>query len=261
MKVHADGTATINDSTRAAKDSAAALQSLYSAWQNFADSNLTTHIKSMADALNSVDPDTLDKLIKAAVYGGTALGGLVLAKKAVGVGKGISDFIKGGKEGKGGAAGAIGDMAGVQPVYVVNMGKGGLGGMGGKGGTGFKRAAKLGKFESARAMSKLSLIPKLGLAATGVAGLAVAGSGAAGYGLGAGINKMFIEGTEFQEQLGRSIAKALAFFGNDNASSALNIEKKNSLQIEIIEGKAKVKSMQTDGLDMSVDTGSTVGGM
>lgn len=261
MNVHADGTATIDDSTRAAKDSAAALQSLYSAWQNFADSNLTKHIKSMADALNSIKPETVDMLIKAAVYGGGALGGLIAAKKVGGIGKGLYDFAKGGK-GKAGAAGGLGGMPGVQSVYVVNMGAGGMDGMAaGKGGKGFKRAAKLGKFQSARAMSSLSMIPKLGLAATGVAGLAVGGAGAAGYGAGKLIYDNALEGTDFADKLGRSIAQALAFMGNDNAQSALNAEKKNSLQIEIIDGKAKVKSMQSDSMNINVDTGPTVGAM
>lgn len=262
MQVQADGTQTIEDAARAAADAAGAMQNLYTAWQQFADSNLSQYIQSLADGINSIDKETLDILIKGAA-GLVAVGGTaIIARKIYKGGKGISDFLKSGKN-TGGVGDALGGMGGVQPVFVVNMpgGAGMDGFMGGKGGKNYKRAAKLGRFESARAMSKLSMIPKLGLATTGVAGLAVAGSGAAGYGAGKMLYDNVLEGTEFADTLGRSIAKALAFLGNDNAKSALNAEKRGSLQIELIGNGARVKSLKSDDMDINVDTGLTVGRM
>ncbi|WP_273152848.1 hypothetical protein [Methylophaga thiooxydans] len=261
MNVHADGTTTLEDSTRAANDAAGAMRNLYTAWQQFADSNLTTYIQSLADTINDIDKETLDMLIKGAA-GLVAVGGTaILARKLYKGGKGISDFVKGSKA-KAAMGGALGGMDGVTPVYVVNMGGKGMGGMlGGKGKKGFKPAAKLGRFESARAMSKLSNIGKLGLATTGVAGLSVAGAGAGGYGAGKVIYDNALEGTEFADALGRSIAKALALFGNDNAQAALSAEKRSQLQIEVTDKRVQVKNIQSDDMDINVDTGPTVGNL
>lgn len=70
--------------------------------------------------------------------------------------------------------------------------------------------------------------PLTAMAGMGASGLAtIAGgvgiAGAAGYGVGSLINKG-IEGTAFADSLGRSIARALAFFGSDAARQALKVE-------------------------------------
>lgn len=264
MNVQADGNATMKDSARAADDAAAAMDSLASAWKQFADANLTQHIQSLADAIGSLDPETVDKLIKTAVYGATAMGGLFVAKKVVGLGrdiKGMSDFVRGGKS-KSGGTGLGGMMDGVTPVYVVNMPGGkGMGGMGAGKKGGFKPARKLGRWESARAMRNLKNIPKLGMGTTALAGGAVLGAGAAGYGAGTMIYDNALAGTDAADVIGRSIAKALAFFGNDNAQAALAAEQKaqqqtrSSLQIEVTDKRVQVKSIQSDDMDISVDTG------
>lgn len=263
MNVQADGKATMDDSARAAGDAAAAMDSLFSAWKQFADANLTQHIQSLADAIGSLDPETVDKLIKAAVYGVSALGGVFVAKKVAGLGrdmKGMSDFVRG-KGAKTGGSGLGGMMDGVTPVYVVNMGGGkGMGGMGAGKKGGFKPARKLGRWESARAMRNVKNIPKLGLGTTALAGGAVLGAGAAGYGAGTMIYDNAVAGTDAADVIGRSIAKALAFFGNDNAQAALAAEQKaqqtrSSLEIEVTDKRVQVKSIRSDDMDINVDTG------
>ena len=52
------------------------------------------------------------------------------------------------------------------------------------------------------------------------------GAGAAGYGVGSVINKHAVEGTAFGDKLGESLAKTLAFFGNDEAQAALEAQAK-----------------------------------
>ena len=59
----------------------------------------------------------------------------------------------------------------------------------------------------------------------GPAGLVV-GAGAAGYGVGSVINKHAVEGTAFGDKLGESLAKTLAFFGNDEAQAAIEAQAK-----------------------------------
>lgn len=70
-----------------------------------------------------------------------------------------------------------------------------------------------------------------------------------------------LKGTETADVLGRSIAKALAMFGNDNARAALNAEKKSRLQIEVTDKRVQVKSISSDDMDINVDTGLTVGNL
>ena len=49
-------------------------------------------------------------------------------------------------------------------------------------------------------------------------------AGAVGYGAGTVISKNFVEGTDFGDKLGETIAKTLAFFGNDEAKAALEAQ-------------------------------------
>lgn len=266
MSVQADGSTTLGDSARAAQDAAAAIENLQTAWKQFADANLTQHIQSMADAIGDLDPDTVDKLIKTVVYGATALGGMFVAKKAIGIGrdvKGVADFVRGDKgKGKSGLGGVMGGMDGVTPVYVVNMPGGkGMGGMGSGKKGGFKPAKKLGRFESARAMRNVKNIPKLGMGTAALAGGSVLAAGAAGYGAGTVIYNNALAGTDTADVIGRSIAKALAFFGNDAAQAALAAERnaqqqmRGSMQIEVTDKRVQVKSIDSSDMDISVDTG------
>ncbi len=236
-QVQADGTTIIKDSKRAASDAQGSLDSLYTTWQKFADSNLSQAIKSMADGFNSINPATLDKLITFAATGVAVGGAAVIGNKLFKTGS----KLLGGKNGVAGKAGALSGMAdGVQPVYVVNLPGAGLGGPGGKSGKTFKRAAKLGRFESARAMSSVRQIPKLGLATASLAAGAAGAAGLAGYGAGSLLYDQ-IDDTAFADKLGESIAKALAFLGNDNARAAVEASK---LEIELTDKRVQVKSVQ-----------------
>ncbi|HET19831.1 MAG TPA: tail tape measure protein, partial [Chromatiales bacterium] len=138
MAAQGDGSTTMNDSARAAATASAALTNLFSAWKQFADSNLTAPIQALADALNSLDKEQMDTIMEALKWGGIALGGAILTRK---VGGAIGGFRRGGAKGALGEAAGIPGMAGITPVYVVNLppgmgGKGGLPGRGGKGGLG-----------------------------------------------------------------------------------------------------------------------------
>ncbi|EEF78477.1 phage tail tape measure protein [Methylophaga thiooxydans] len=258
MNVHADGTTTLEDSTRAANDAAGAMRNLYTAWQQFADSNLTTYIQSLADTINDIDKETLDMLIKGAA-GLVAVGGTaILARKLYKGGKGISDFVKGSKA-KSAMGGALGGMDGVTPVYVVNM-------RGGMDPTGMDpkkkpKVKKPNRRQMLRAAPNMKTIAAMGAGAMGTAGLAVGAAGLAGYGAGKVIYDNALEGTEFADALGRSIAKALALFGNDNAQAALSAEKRSQLQIEVTDKRVQVKNIQSDDMDINVDTGPTVGNL
>ncbi|EGJ49053.1 tail tape measure protein [Desulfocurvibacter africanus] len=115
MAVQGDGTTTMRDSARAARDSSAAMTSLYTAWKQFADSSLTGPIQNLADTLNSIGSETTGKIISGVAVGGAALGAAVLGRKAWNAGRGLF--------GRGGAAGAADGLGGMPlplPVYVVN---------------------------------------------------------------------------------------------------------------------------------------------
>ncbi len=143
MQIQGDGARLMEDSARAAKTSGAALQSLYTAWQKFADANLTKPIQNLADVLNSLDPEQMDKIFKTLGYGAAALGGAIVLRKGFQAGAGAVNMLRGGKGGAGGAlAAAMG--AGPTPVFVVNW-PGSLPGFGGGGAAGTaKRTAGRG---------------------------------------------------------------------------------------------------------------------
>ncbi|EQC1545565.1 phage tail protein [Klebsiella pneumoniae] len=108
----------------------AALQSLNNEWQRFAESNLAEPVQELADALNSVDHETVQSWLEVGKQITIAVAGVIAARKAFQFGKGALDLFGVGK-GKGipkGVADVFG--SGVMPVYVVNMGAGGMGGAG-----------------------------------------------------------------------------------------------------------------------------------
>lgn len=108
LNVQSDGKAIIADSGRAAQDSAAALQTLVNVWKQFSDATLSGPIKVLADAINSIDAENLDRAMKALAWGAAAVGGLVVAVKAIQGVRAIGDtigYIRGGKPGAGGAGG------------------------------------------------------------------------------------------------------------------------------------------------------------
>ncbi|MCE9941436.1 phage tail tape measure protein [Serratia liquefaciens] len=122
-----DGTGIMNDAAYAAKDFTSAMQSLNNVWNKFSTNQLAKPVQELADALNSVDQDTVQNWLEIGKNVAIATGALLVARKAFQIGKGTYDFLRPGKKG---VPKDVTDVfgSGVMPVYVVNMGAGGLGG-------------------------------------------------------------------------------------------------------------------------------------
>lgn len=127
QSVVADGQGILDDAAYAAQDFTSAIQSLSTTWEKFANSNLAKPVQELADALNAVDQETVQNWLEIGKNITIAVGGIIAARKAFQLGKGVVDMFSTGA-GKGipkGVADVFG--SGVMPVYVVNMGKGGMG--------------------------------------------------------------------------------------------------------------------------------------
>ncbi|EKO3778268.1 phage tail tape measure protein [Vibrio metschnikovii] len=126
MEIAGDGSVTIADAAVASSDFQASIQLLNNAFSKFANERLAEPIQQLADAINSVDDETIQNWLK---WGETALwvvGGLVAAKKGLDMAASIKSVF-GKTPGTGGVSGGFSDL-GVMPVYVVNMPGGGMGG-------------------------------------------------------------------------------------------------------------------------------------
>ncbi|ELO2915968.1 phage tail protein [Escherichia coli] len=127
------GTIELGSTQKAAKTNAegfnAAMQSLNNEWQRFAEGQLAKPVQDLADALNSVDQDTVQNWLQVGKYIAIALGGIIAIRKTYQFGKTIHDIMNPKGKGKG-IPGGITDVfgSGVMPVYVVNMGSGGMNG-------------------------------------------------------------------------------------------------------------------------------------
>ncbi|CFB66683.1 phage tail protein [Yersinia enterocolitica] len=125
MGVVADGTSIMADANYAAQDFTSSLQSLTTIGQKFANAQLAKPVQELADALNSVDQETVQNWLEIGKNVAITVGGLLAARKAYQIGKGAYDFLNPGKKGvPKGVTDVFG--SGVMPVYVVNMGTGGL---------------------------------------------------------------------------------------------------------------------------------------
>ncbi|HFG1697231.1 TPA: phage tail tape measure protein [Vibrio cholerae] len=167
------GTAEMGATQQAAADNAAtlnaAMTSLNNSFNKFANERLAEPIGELADAINSVDDETIQNWLN---WGETALwvvGGLVAAKKGLDMAATIKDVF-GKKPGAGGAAGGGFADLGVMPVYVVNMPGGGMGGdvidgLGGDGKPTGKPSAK-SKWPSIFSKQNLAAIGTIGYAST-----------------------------------------------------------------------------------------------
>ncbi|MEJ1411076.1 MAG: hypothetical protein RPU60_12895 [Candidatus Sedimenticola sp. (ex Thyasira tokunagai)] len=254
LDVQADGSTVLDDSARAAETAEAAMRNLYTIWQQFADNQLTDDIKEMSKWLKSVDKDTLETWLKVGVYGAGGLIGMSVLGKGGRLIKGAAGVL--GK--KKGVAGALGGLAGgVTPVYVVNLPGAGMDGlMSGKAGKASKagRTAKIfSKAKTTAGLLSATPLSKLRLFGAGALGTAAAGvtaAGAAGYGVGTLAYDHAIAGTDLADKIGESVARALAFFGNQEAK----------LAIEINDKRAEVKSLETKGFEADVDTGAVMVG-
>ncbi|RLM27511.1 phage tail protein [Brenneria alni] len=124
--VVADGSGIMSDAAYVAQDFTSAMTSLNGTWGKFTDSNLAKPVQELADALNSVDQETVQNWLEIGKNVALATGGLLVARKAFQIGKGAYDFLRPGKKGiPAGVADVFG--SGVMPVYVTNMGAGGMG--------------------------------------------------------------------------------------------------------------------------------------
>lgn len=147
LTTSSDPQALLDDSKEVAQTFNSAMTSLRTAFMYFANTNLAGPIQTLADAINSLDPETLQQILS---YGGTALGGLAAVwagSKVVGMGATALSALKvfgGGKNSVAGSAlGGLAGLAGMSnplPVYVVN----GFGGAQLPGSSRFKRQANLG---------------------------------------------------------------------------------------------------------------------
>lgn len=106
-----------------------AMQSLKNEYEVFAEKNLAKPVQDLADALNSVDQDTVQNWLQVGKYMAIALGGIIAIRKTYQLGKTLHDIMNPKGKGKG-IPGGITDVfgSGVMPVYVVNMGSGGMNG-------------------------------------------------------------------------------------------------------------------------------------
>ncbi|HAT7513537.1 TPA: phage tail protein [Kluyvera ascorbata] len=128
QSVVADGQGILDDAAYAAQDFTSAIQSLSTTWEKFANSNLAKPVQELADALNAVDQETVQNWLEIGKNITIAVGGIIAARKAFQLGKGVMDIFGVGK-GKG-IPGGVADVfgSGVMPVYVTNMSSSGLGG-------------------------------------------------------------------------------------------------------------------------------------
>lgn len=120
--VEADGTTTLKDAARGAKNFNAAITMINTSWQRFAEQRLTGPIESMARLLEMLGADGADRLFTGLTIGGGLLGGVLAARKGVGLYRGVKNFFgKGKARGSDAPAGmASGGGYDVQNVRVVN---------------------------------------------------------------------------------------------------------------------------------------------
>lgn len=275
-EVQGDGTRTMNDSARAADTARGALQSLSTTWQKFADENLSGTIQEAADALNSLEPEAVDRWLKiggaiagvtAALYAGRSLyklgsfygrlGGGMLGRSTTG--------------GIGGAlGGAAGSMAPV-PVYVTNWAMRGPGGRG-PGGRGPSPTTRKGggytpptnrptpkPSPSPSPSPSLSSTAIKAATAIGTRAVPVAGAGAVGWTLGSLINDQLIDGTALGDKIGEAVARTLAALGNDEARRAVALNESESTVRIQIDQDGRVRDARAErgdgGPEIDVDLG------
>ncbi|HCR3330541.1 TPA: hypothetical protein ON523_000219 [Morganella morganii] len=101
-----------------------AMTSLANAGERFAQLKLAKPVQELANAINDLSPEELDKYADTIEKAAYAIGAAVAARYAWRGGNKILNFVKGGKGGPGaGAAGGdagLGDGSSVVPVYITN---------------------------------------------------------------------------------------------------------------------------------------------
>jgi len=118
--------ALVKDAKTQAETMSGALNSLSNAWGKFGDAKLSGPIDDLAKAITDLDPEKLDKTMKAIGYGALAVGGLIVASKALRTASAAKSLFGG--RGKKGAGAMLGGVAGgPMPVMVMNWPGGGVG--------------------------------------------------------------------------------------------------------------------------------------
>ncbi|HCR3993484.1 TPA: hypothetical protein OOF55_002749 [Morganella morganii] len=100
-----------------------AMTSLANAGERFAQLKLAKPVQDLADAINDLSPEELDKYAETIEKAAYAIGAAVAARYAWRGGQKILNFVQGGKGGPGGGGGGdagLGDGSSVVPVYVTN---------------------------------------------------------------------------------------------------------------------------------------------
>lgn len=141
FQVQGDGTTTMGDSARAADTAAGSIRNLSSAWQDFADTNLSEYIQDAADALNSLDQETVDRWLKIAGITAGGVAGLYalrsLGRLGADLGRGAGALRN--RSTSGGISGGLGAASSMAPVPVFVTNLGALGGGGSTGRNGMRR--------------------------------------------------------------------------------------------------------------------------
>ncbi|MFV2247024.1 phage tail protein, partial [Escherichia coli] len=78
-----------------------AMQSLKNEYEVFAEKNLAKPVQELADAINSVDQDTVQTWLQVGKYMAFALGGIIAIRKTYQFGKTIHDIMNPKGKGKG----------------------------------------------------------------------------------------------------------------------------------------------------------------
>lgn len=242
--VQADGSTITRDSKRAAETFNASLQSLYTTWQEFAESELSKPIQDLTQWLDKLEPGTVERWMNVAKYVAGVGAGLVVAGKLAQAGSRIRDLVRGpggGAAGGGLGGGKFGDAV---PVYVVNGASSVFDPTGAGGGAADSAAGATG-----RAGKVMAAVGK----ASAVAGVALAA-----YELGGVINQTagwlsgLMSGGKYQGEgwMGEMLYDTL-HGGKQEVGGTLKIE---------IEGApARVKQAQgKGGMELDVDTGRTM---
>lgn len=264
MNIHSNGSAILDDSTRAAKNATNGLKNLHTAWQKFADSNLTGPIREVAELLNGLSSDTAQKAIGVAAYGGGAIIGASLAKKAY---SGTKNLF--------GGSGVDINKSSVKSSSALRRSSL-MNGSAAQKSAGrmskFGRLASYGKSLGGSLAKGIPLI--LGSAAKLVISNPISASAIAGVGVGTVAGNALKE-TALHDSIYYGFQSLLAAFGNDSAKRELTMQKllddrveltpgaKASLEVKVTAAdgvSAKVHNLRADGMDVDIDNGTLMVG-
>ncbi|WP_311567233.1 phage tail tape measure protein [Photobacterium arenosum] len=125
VNIVGDGSVTMADANKVAQDYASGIEKISTAVNNLMRRELAEPFQDIADAVNGLDAEALDRWLQLGKNIAYVAGTLLVARKALGVARDIKDVFgknnNGGKSGKNSNTGVNDLFGGVTPVYVVNM--------------------------------------------------------------------------------------------------------------------------------------------